>query len=72
MLKASTNKMDAVVDSDDTISSEKENSDDEDVSSQRVYEEVQMIMSDRDFIYYITKREGMCEIMEGLPRDPYL
>jgi hypothetical protein len=29
-------------------------------------------MNDRDFIYYIIKQNGMCEIMEGNPRDPYI
>ena len=31
-----------------------------------------MKMNSKDFIYYITKTNGKCDIMEGNPRDPYL
>jgi hypothetical protein len=29
-------------------------------------------MNERDFIYYITKKNGKCYIMEGNPRDPQI
>lgn len=29
-------------------------------------------MNNKDFMYYITKKNGMCYIMEGNPRGPYL
>lgn len=31
-----------------------------------------MIQDCHDFIYYITKVNGICRIMEGNPRDPYI
>ena len=59
-----------VLDSDDTAASNDDDS--EEGASPATYEQVQMILSDRGFLYYVTKREGKCDIMEGLPRDPYL
>lgn len=29
-------------------------------------------MNDRDFIYYVTKKNGICQIKEANPRDPYI
>jgi hypothetical protein len=29
-------------------------------------------MNSKDFIYYVTKKNGMCDIMEGNPRDQYI
>ena len=72
MLKASTNKMHEVLDSDDTAASNDDDSEEGATASPATYEQVQMILSDRGFLYYVTKREGKCDIMEGLPRDPYL
>jgi hypothetical protein len=72
MLLASTNKMYEVIDSDDTVESDKEDSDDGTTSSPVTYQQVLLVLSDRGFIYYVTKQNGKCEIMEGLPRDPYL
>ena len=31
-----------------------------------------MLQDESDFIYYIIKLNGMCDIMEGNPRDPYI
>ena len=31
-----------------------------------------MLQDESDFIYYIIKLNGMCDIMEGNPRDPYM
>jgi nitrogenase molybdenum-iron protein alpha/beta subunit len=36
------------------------------------FEQVRMIMNDRDFIYYVTKLNGICQIIEANPRDPYI
>lgn len=72
MLQASTNKMYEALDSDDTVPTDEEDSDGGALSSPATHEPVQMILSDRGFLYYVTKRDGKCDIMEGLPRDPYL
>ena len=72
MLQASTNKMYEVLDSDETVASDEEDSDEGSLSSPATYEPVQMILSERGFLYYVTRRDGKCDIMEGLPRDPYL
>jgi hypothetical protein len=42
---------------------------DEEISGKFTYEPIRMIMNERDFIYYITKKNGKCYIMEGNPRD---
>lgn len=31
-----------------------------------------MIQDPKDFIYYIIRQNGICKIIEGNPRDPYL
>jgi hypothetical protein len=35
-------------------------------------ETIPVIMNSKDFIYYVTKKNGMCDIMEGNPRDQYI
>ena len=46
--------------------------DDEEITGKQTFEQVKMIMSERDFIYYVTKKNGKCFIMEGNPRDQYI
>ena len=55
MLLASTNKMYEVIDSDDTIASDREDSDDGTTSSPVTFEQVLLTLSDRGFIYYVCK-----------------
>ena len=57
-------------DSDQEDASEME--DDEDVTGKLSFEQVRLVMNERDFIYYITKKNGKCYIMEGNPRDQYI
>ena len=58
MLQASTNKMYEVLDSDDTVPSDEADSDEGAISGPAAHEPVQMILSDRGFLYYVTKRDG--------------
>ena len=46
--------------------------DDEDDVGKLTLGKVPMLMNNKDFMYYITKKNGMCYIMEGNPRGPYL
>ena len=46
--------------------------DDAFISGVETFEQVRMIMNDRDFIYYVTKLNGICQIKEANPRDPYI
>ena len=57
-------------DSDQEDASEME--DDEDVTGKLSFEQVRLVMNERDYIYYITKKNGKCYIMEGNPRDQYI
>ena len=49
-----------------------ETDDDEEITGKQSYEQVRMVMNEKDFIYYITKKNGKCFIMEGNPRDQYI
>jgi hypothetical protein len=66
MMKA-INGMFEAEDSDREVQSDME--EDEDVSGKFTYEPVRMVSDNKDFIYYITKKNGKCYIMEGNPRD---
>jgi hypothetical protein len=56
--------------------SDKENAsdqdEDEEITGKFTYEPIRMIINERDFLYYITKKNGKCYIMEGNPRDQYI
>ena len=49
-----------------------EDHENDDISGAKTFEQVQMLMNDRDFIYYVQKHNGKCIIVEGNPRDPYI
>jgi len=57
-------------DSDEEAASDRE--EDEEITGKFTYEPLRMVMCERDFIYYITKKNGKCYIMEGNPRDQYI
>ena len=42
---------------------------DEDIVGKFTYQPIKMILNERDFIYYVTKKNGLCYIVEGNPRD---
>lgn len=54
---------------DSDVQNASDNDEDQDITGKFTYEQVRMIMSERDFIYYVTKKNGKCFIMEGNPRD---
>jgi hypothetical protein len=31
-----------------------------------------MVANDKDFLYYVTSKSGVCQIMEANPRDQYI
>jgi hypothetical protein len=73
MLKINGNKLVHAVDSDnDPLSNESGDDDDSGLDNKAKIEPVRLILNNRDFIYYITKLNGKCHIMEGNPRDPYI
>jgi hypothetical protein len=41
----------------------------EDIKGKLMFQPIRMVLNERDFIYYITKQNGKCYIMEGNPRD---
>lgn len=70
MLKNGKNENQAI---DSDIPSESQDSDDDtDLNSKIMYEQVNLSLNHRDFIYYVTRQNGKCNIMEGNPRDPYI
>ena len=46
--------------------------DEEEIIGKFSFEATRMVMNERDFIYYITKKNGQCYINEDNPRDQYL
>lgn len=54
----------------DASEGEEEDLDEKEIKGQVYYDQVQMIQNDSDFIYYVTRLNGMCHIMEGNPREP--
>jgi hypothetical protein len=46
--------------------------DEKDILGRIEFSQVPMFNNDRDFIYYVTRLNGKCIIMEGNPRDPYI
>jgi hypothetical protein len=57
-----TDHDDISVDSDDEI----------EVNNRTTIEKVRLVLNQKDFIYYITKNNGKCSLIEGNPRDPYI
>lgn len=53
MLRMSKNQSIDPMDSDEDEESEEE--DDDDLNGKRTFEQVQMVLNQRDFLYYITK-----------------
>ena len=51
---------------------DQDSEEDANISGVETFEQVRMIMNDRDFIYYVTKKNGICNIKEANPRDPYI
>jgi len=66
-MRQMNNQLQMVEDSDQEDASDME--DDEDVTGKLSFEQVRLVMNERDYIYYITKKNGKCYIMEGNPRD---
>ena len=54
----------------DASENEDDDEDEKDIIGRTFFEQVNMIQNDRDFIYYVTRTNGMCQIMEGNPKVP--
>ena len=48
------------------------NEEETNIKSVTTFEGVPMLLNKKDFIYYVTKTNGKCDIIEGNPRDPYM
>ena len=74
LLRPSANKMEAMEDSDveDPLDMEANQENEDSVGGKKTMEAVPVIMNGKDFMYYVTKKNGMCDIMEGNPRDQYI
>ena len=70
LMRQKNNQLQMAEDSDKEDVSDIE--DDEDVTGKLSFEQVRLVMNERDYIYYITKKNGKCYIMEGNPRDQYV
>lgn len=56
----------------DASEGEEEDDDEKEIKGKAFFEQVPMIKNTKDFIYYVTRHNGMCLIMEGNPREPKL
>lgn len=71
-LQPAKNRLIEVQDSDNEDPLEGVDDDPDDNNGKLTLGRVPMLMNNKDFMYYITKKNGMCYIMEGNPRGPYL
>ena len=46
--------------------------DEYEITENFIYEPINVQINDKDFMYYIKKKNGKCYIFEGNPRDQYL